>query len=277
MNCAVLAFDELRVVTTAKWVAEDLAKAGTIPVVHDYGMDLPASTEGTAWWCSGRHAARLMASGVDPGFLSAGPTFTADLPWRFRRRSVWAGRLKDMPRPIGPAFYKPAEAKLESLPAKEYPYWGQFVQAAHHAKLDKDDFVQVSSLMEYTHEFRCFIADGQVTAISPYLVNGVTWESLDPETVPGAGTAWEVAQGVADYLGADQPPGYVLDVGADQSGRFSVIEANASWSSNPYWAAADGVIKSILASQSTDPAHARWRWEPANKFRQYAQPLPVNP
>jgi hypothetical protein len=259
MNCAVLAFDELRVVTTAKWVAEDLAKAGTIPVVHDYGMDLPASTEGTAWWCSGRHAARLMASGVDPGFLSAGPTFTADLPWRFRRRSVWAGRLKDMPRPIGPAFYKPAEAKLESLPAKEYPYWGQFVQAAHHAKLDKDDFVQVSSLMEYTHEFRCFIADGQVTAISPYLVNGVTWESLDPETVPG------------------QPPGYVLDVGADQSGRFSVIEANASWSSNPYWAAADGVIKSILASQSTDPAHARWRWEPANKFRQYAQPLPVNP
>lgn len=267
----------LRVVTTSKWVAEDLAKAGTVPVIHDLGMDLPASTEAAAWWCPGRHAARLLASGVDPGFLSAGPTFTADLPWRFLRRKVWAGRMKNMPRPIGPAFYKVAEAKFGLLPAKEYPYWGQFVQAAHLAKLDIEDFIQISTLIDYTHEYRCFIADGQVTAISPYLVNGVTWESLDPETIPGAGTAWEFAQGVVNFLGADQPPGYVLDVGADPSGRFSVIEANAAWSSNPYHSAADGVISSVLASQNTDPAHARWRWEPATKFRRYAQPLQRNP
>jgi hypothetical protein len=267
----------LRVVTTAKWVADDLGKAGTIPVVHDYGLELPAETTGTAWWCPGRHAARLMASGVDPGFLSAGPTFTADLPWKFLRRRVWAGQLKNMPRSVGPAFYKPAEAKIESLPAKEYPYWGQFMQAAHAAKLHEDDYIQVSSLISYTHEYRCFIADGEVTAISPYLVNGVTWESLDPETVPGQGTAWELAQGVANHLGPNQPPGYVLDVGADPSGRFSIIEANAAWSSNPYHAAAEGVVASIRASQSTSPENARWRWEPTVRLRNYAQPLPFTP
>lgn len=277
MGTATTAPAHLRVVTSAKWVADDLAKAGTIPVVHDYGLDVPADTAATAWWCSGRHAARLMASGVNPGFLSAGPTFTADLPWWALRRRVWAGPLKDLPFSIGPAFYKPAEAKIEDLPAKEYAYSGLFEQAARRAKLDPEDFVQVSALRRFSHEYRCFIARGTVTAISPYLAYGVTWESLEPAAVPGMFGAEEFATRVADHLGPEQPPGYVLDVGIDESGRFCVIEANASWSSNPYHAAADGVIASILASQSPDPAHSRWLWETTVRLRNHAHPLPVNP
>lgn len=277
MGATVTSPDLLRVVTTAKWVAEDLAKAGTIPVALDYGLDLPASTDGVAWWCSGRHAARLMASGVNPGFLSAGPTFTADLPWWALRRRVWAGPLKDMPFSIGPAFYKPAEAKLSDLPAKEYAYSGLFEQAALRVKLEPEDFVQVSALRYFSHEYRCFIADGKVTTVTPYMAYGVTWESLGPAAVPGMFGAEEFATRVVDHLGAGQPPGYVLDVGIDESGRFCVIEANAAWSSNPYHADPAGALASILASQSVDPAHDRWRWQPTARLRAYAQPLQRNP
>jgi len=276
MEATVTTPDLLRVVTTAKWLAEDLATAGTIPVILDYGLELPASTEGTAWWCSGRHAARLMASGVNPGFLSPGPTFTADLPWTARRRKVWAGRLKDLPMAIGPSFCKAAEAKLPELPAAEYAYSGLFEVAARRAKLDADDYVQMSGLRDLKREYRCFVTRGEVTAISPYLIDGVTWESLDPEATPGIAEAKYFASVVVKMLGTRQPPGYVLDVGVSSDGRFMVVEANASWSSNPYHADPAGVLESVLASQSTDPTHERWRWEPIARLRNHAQPLPGN-
>jgi hypothetical protein len=78
---------------------------------------------------------------------------------------------------------------------------------------------------------------------------------------------------VVDAVGDNQPPGYTLDVGTDAEGNWSVIEANAAWSSNPYHCEAAGVMTSVLAAQQ--PGHDRWRWQPDQVFLERARPLPL--
>lgn len=281
-----MSYQRLTVVTSAQWVAKDLRAAGTIAVEHSLGLDVPHMHEGTALWCSGAWATRLLKSGIAHPFLSAGPDWMTRVPEEFLRRDVWAGTIGHMPyRGEDPMFYKLAEHKHGDIPAGLYLVEDTFqrhVRKVFATADHVDDLHFVGSApMSYVREYRCFIAHGTVTASSFYLATlpgiddstvTVTWDAYDAGRAPDSAAAATFAQRVADAMGADQPPGYTLDVGEDAEGNFSVIEANAAWSSNIYHAPAAGVIESVLAAQ--EPGHDCWAWKPDALFLHRARPLP---
>lgn len=279
-------YGNLLVVTSARWLADDLAAAGTIDVGHSLGLDAPVLDGRTALWCSGSWATRLLKTGIPHPFLSAGPHWLATVPPEFLRRKVWAARLGDLPyKGINPTFYKLAEHKHGSIPAGVTIGRGIFQRTAG-AAFDfapgyEDLHVNGSEPMVYAREFRCFISHGTVVAASFYLatvpgINGstatITWDAYEPHRAPDSSAAAAFAQKVVDAMGTNQPPGYVLDVGEDAQGNWSVIEANAAWSSNIYHAPAAGVIEAVLASQ--ERGNPRWGWRPDGIFLDRARPLP---
>jgi hypothetical protein len=279
-----MSYNKLTVVTSSRWVAHDLQVAGTIDVEHSLGLDVPA-LDLSALWCSGSWATRLLKTGLRHPFLSAGPDWLPTVPAEFLGRRVWAGTVANMPyKGFKPMFYKLAEHKHSAVPARLHIGRGKFQRSLFEAF----DYVGAvldlhflgSEPMEYVREYRCFIAHGKVTAASFYMATlpgigdslvTITWDAYEADRAPDAAGAAEFAQSVVDAMGANQPPGYVLDVGTDTCGNFSVIEANAAWSSNIYHAPAAGVIESVLASQ--EPGHDRWRWAPDDLFLTRARPL----
>lgn len=282
----------LAVVTTSEWVARDLAAAGTIKVAPSYGFDVPPLDGSTAIWCSGTWAMRLARSGISHPFHSAGPGWLARLPERFLRRSIWAGTLDQLPASTGgQIFCKLSEHKHSAIPAGLYSSTGAFADYVRRTlagdAMEPDPAgisVILSAPLAYRREFRCFIAYGKVTASSYYLstvpgVRGsdvqITWDAYSADRVPDSSEAAAFARTVVDAMGNDQPPGYTLDVGVDHDGNFSVIEANAAWSSNIYHARAAGVIESVLAAQDPDPAYTPWRWVPDRTFLDRTRALPT--
>lgn len=282
-------YRSLLVVSSVSWLARDLASAGTIPVGSSMGLDAPDLDGTTALWCSGSFATRMVKTGISHPFLSPGPHWLPTVPREFLRRDVWSGIIGDMPY-RGPryTFYKLAEHKHSGIPAGIRLGRTRFQMDAVAAfGSPQDHFTDLafvgSEPMEYRHEFRCFIAHGKVTASSFYRanlpgINGseatVTWDAFeagDPK-LPSSSAAAVFAQEVVDAMGDKQPPGYTLDVGTDAEGNFSVIEANAAWSSNIYHAGPAGVIESVLASQK--PEEHIWLWKPDSLFLNRARPLP---
>lgn len=277
-------FAELRVVTPAAWLARDLASAGTIPVVHDLGLDAPADTSRTAWWAPHRFVARLAVTpGVTrPALTSPGPDWLSTVPSRWLRREVWCGPLARADgAPLwarGAVFAKPAEVKLERFPAAVVRSPAELADRAAAAGLAPTSRVVLSQVVDFAEEHRCFVGPGPdgrpaVLAASAYLLDGVTWDAWEtPSQAPPSVRAAAFARKVAAAVPG--PPGFVLDVGRLRDGGWAVIEANAAWSSNPYHAAPTGVVASVLAAQRPD-AEPGWSWRSDPVIDRFARPLPV--
>lgn len=284
-----MSYRKMLVVSSARWLTDDLASAGTVPVEHTLGLDAPVLDGSTALRRSWSWALRLTRTGVSHPFLSPGPDWLARLPYECRRRDVWAGRSGHMPyKGVDPVFYKLAEHKHSGIPAGFHAGRGSFRRIAFDAfnfapGVEDLRFIG-SEPIEYVREYRCFIAHGRVEAASLYLsrVPGIndstveiTWNAQDPHFARrDAAEAAVFAGAVTEALGEDQPPGYVLDVGRDTDGNWSVVEANAAWSSNIYHCDRAGAIRAILASQET--SHDRWAWKPDALFLNRARPLPAD-
>ena len=265
--------DNLRIVTHARWMADDFKSADVLPIVQDLALgDLPDKPSTTAWWCPQNYAARLLASGIDPFFQSQGHDFLSRSHMALGQqcdialRETWAGRLDSLPD-LPSGFCKPAEAKYELLPAMIYESVFAFVDAARVAGLTEDSLVQWSEPISLVSEFRHFVAHGQVVASALYMVTDPdgaqrTWDTFEgSEGVLASGALSKpYAQSVVDALGDDQPDGWVLDMGFDDDGGVHIIEANAAWSSNPYECDPTGVIESVLSSQG-DP-DSKFLWTP---------------
>lgn len=251
-------------------MADDLRAADVLPVIQDLGLgDLPENIDSTAWWCPQNYAARLLASGIDPFFQSQGYDFLNRAHdvlglCRISTRFTWAGRLGDIPE-LARGFWKPSEAKYESLPAHIYETTREFEAEAYEAGLSEDSFVQYSEPLSLTSEYRHFVAQGKVVASCLYMVTnneGVqrTWDTFtaSERNLIDCGESRSYAQIVVDALGDDQPDGWVLDMGFDAVGDVHIIEANAAWSSNPYECEPAGVIASVVASQGDHNSNFLW-------------------
>lgn len=278
-------FAELRVVTTAGWLARDLQTGTDLPVVHDLGLDVPADTAGTAWWSPHQHVARLAVTpGVaQPHLWSPGPAWLTHLGGGHLHRRVWAGPLRDAAdaplwSPGALVFAKPAEIKVRGLEAHPYGTAAAVARAMTEHHLTGTSMVVLSEVVEFVEEYRCFIAPGPggaptVVAASAYLVAGQTWDAWeDASSAPDPAEAAAFAQAVVATV--DGPPGYVVDVGLLADGRWAVVEANAAWSSNPYHCDPAGVVAAVLAAQDPDGDPA-WAWRSDPYMARFARPLPV--
>lgn len=282
-------FTSLCVIAYVNWLAKDLNENRHLPVTHSLGLDLrvPENTSAaqhtktTAFWVPMPNAARLIATTGHNPFTTPGPTWLGTFPHEGLRRNIeirTLAELKNQPLLINrPLHIKPADVKIPTLPARVYQSHREFlthVTALPH--LPETTLMQTSPVMNYDHEVRCFITDKIVTAGSVYLHQNQTWDAWTSKEAPCPKAGMEFAQNIIqDVTG---PRGYVLDVGLDTEGNWSVIEANPAWSSNPYHAAPDGVVTSICASQhpQNNSAGDTWRWKPADFLTpRLRNPLPI--
>lgn len=263
-------FEKLVVVSSAGWLARDFDAPAIVPVIPEIGFDLPRlDPKTTAWWCSGSYAARAAATGLVLPLMSAGPHWLNKLPHQWRQRAVTSLRVSDVPNVFSGGFIKPAEIKVGLLNARVYKGTDtlspadEFLEDVEIAGLPADSWLTLSEPMNYVREYRCFTVKGKVTATSPYLLDGVTWDGMEPDADPeGCNAAAVFVEALLEHLGPEgHPPGFVVDAGVDDRGDWSIIEANASWSSNPYHADMAGVIESVFAAHDVDGKYPQWAWQ----------------
>jgi hypothetical protein len=191
------------------------------------------------------------------------------LPYEWLLRDVTSLQVGEVLDGFNGGFIKPAEIKVGTLPARVYKGTTElsaaeeFLRDVQEVGLPDESWLTVSAPMNYVREYRCFTSQGQVTAATPYLIDGDTWDAMPADAdMEGRKTATRFVDNLLSDLGPEgHPPGFVVDVGIDDQGRWSVIEANASWSSNPYHAPMAGVIDSVLSAHDVDGDYPQWAWK----------------
>ena len=102
-------------------------------------------------------AQHLSIQPIDPS-----PNWLATLPGQFLKRQIEFVSFQDVDRIIKPAFIKPAAEKY--FPAKVY----QLGKELSKLSLSPDIPVLVCEPVNWEIEFRCFVSDRSVKAISSY-------------------------------------------------------------------------------------------------------------
>lgn len=152
------------------------------------------------------------------------------LPPEYRKREIRLATLQQARQLRQPAFVKPADDKC--FLAAVFPSGallpGEDVLPGRIAVL-------IAEPVYWTVEFRCFVLERTVAAISPYLRNGElvqspegNWEDNHTEQ------AQVFAMSVVSDHSVTLPPPIVLDVGIIEGRGWAVIEANAAWGSGIY-------------------------------------------
>lgn len=212
-------FKNFCVISNVKWLVEDLRHNTLLPVTHDLGLDLRIPegaslsqyAQSTAFWVPMPNAARLIATTGHNPFTSLGAAWLQFLPSSVTKRkvathSLWA--LKNHPNLIkAPAHIKPADVKVPALPAQVYRSYQEFYEkVAGLTSLPESTIMQVSEVVDYRQEARCFVTDSVVTAASVYLHKNQTWDAWDLESAPCPEAGVKFAQAVAKDLPG--PRGY---------------------------------------------------------------------
>lgn len=259
----------------------DAARRRGLRVETVHGWRLPAHLAGHpgAHLYAGPLFADAVGAELGIGLLEPDPDWLARLPRELTRRAIvftTLARARELDRP---AFVKPPDDK--SFPARVYPS-GALLPGPE--VLDGDTAVLVSDVVEFQAEFRCFVAAGEVRAVSRYAVGGeldAAPADADPRSADAAAfariacansaaldgapartasagaaagdTGVAAAAGAADGVRPGLPSAVVVDVGliADPvTGRpeWAVIEANAAWASGHYAADADAALDVALRS-----------------------------
>ncbi|MEA5455971.1 ATP-grasp domain-containing protein [Sinomonas sp. JGH33] len=260
-------------------IARDLGASALVPVVHTPGLE--ALDPQAAYWCSGSWAARVVATGHHP-FLSPGPAWLARLPEEFLARPLRSGFLGDLFHPWRrPLFVSLAQHESRTFHGRVHSDAESLLALALSAFPGRS--LQelcglatiVSQPVVFAQEFRCFLARARVTSVSHtrtrYGGAETTWQAHGRDEGPDTRDAQRFAQEVADAVGPDQAPGYCLDVGRLDVGRWAVIDARPAWSADPCRGDPDGTVAAILSSQEENPD---WGWRPDPLTAAAAQPLP---
>jgi len=173
-------------------------------------------------------------------------------------RAVRFGKLREMRGIAGPVFVKPADPIDKCFDAGVY----SSVSAVEGRRpIAVDTAVLVSESVEWTSEFRCFIANGKVEAWSPYLSFGrPSWKPRCAGALPINLRAF--CDRLITRMGSLLPPAFVVDVGVLEDGRWAVVEFNPAWCSGILGAEPERVFSVILrAARSSESAPAddlRW-------------------
>jgi len=211
-----------RAAIAAGWNTERLTSLRFVPAVQERAL----AVYGEPFFAS------VVARHLGLALLEPSLAWLAELPDALRRRRVTATTLGEARKQAAPAFVKPADDKC--FPAQVYAC-GQELPA--DSVLPDSIPVLVSEPVAWTIEYRCFVREGKVATLSPYLRQGrlaQTDEGAWPAFAEELARAGEFAQAVLDRVGGSLPPSVVLDVGVISGRGWAVVEANPSWGSGMY-------------------------------------------
>lgn len=213
----------------------------------------------TSFWMAGGFAARMQRAGLAIGLCAPGQTWLSGLDSSLTGRSVETGTLDEMPAETI-LYAKPAEAKIKGLVSAKYTK-RQIEDIYVAENVPSETILQWSpDILDINHEHRFFVADGQVLAGSPYLVDSIVYK--EGMTSPFSEAAKAFALDAIKELKDNQPPAYTLDVGRNEkTGDWLIIEANPAWSSGIYGCNPAGVVDALdVACHTTGE---RWLWKPS--------------
>ncbi len=149
------------------------------------------------------------------------------LPARHRLREVRLTTLADAMTTRDRVFVKPTDEKC--FPARVYAS-GAAIEP--DPVLPADLPVLVSEPVVFTVEYRCFVRDREIAALSPYIRGGEIARTAEGEWDARPGEV-ESATAAIRALLADRevelPPALVIDVGEMKGRGWGVVEANPAW------------------------------------------------
>ena len=150
-----------------------------------------------------------------------------NLPVKFRQRWISLTTLGACRALVEPAFIKPPNDK--SFAAKVYTG----VELPH--EYDEDSPVLVAEVVVWEKEFRCFILDRQIRAISIYLRAGELQRDREFAATDLELAAAELfVQKILADSRIELPRAAVVDVGIIAKRGWAVVEQNAAWGSGIY-------------------------------------------
>lgn len=248
---------------------------------QDVGISVDNDTAAqTLWWMPTDWAIQVLNAGIElPQLTAPTPGWLAGLPERFRNRKVGTLRKADIPR-----YYAKNPDVAESHPQVVLSTPGemsdllapQVVTAADLAqgilppgyeRLPDSTLLQLDEMLACVVEARCWVAHGEVSAVAPYRLGMVGWDSsLFLEMLFNA-DGQKLTEGALDAARViakevDGPPGYALDVGVTVDGITTVLRAWPAWAVEPLHADPTGVFTALAASHDFDHTAAAWRWNP---------------
>jgi hypothetical protein len=198
----------------------------------------------------------------DLGIALLEPTadWLPQLPERHRRRAVRLTTLGEALAVRERVFVKPTDEKC--FPARVYP---DGPSIAPDPVLPPDLPVLVSEPVAFEVEFRFFVLERQVAALSPYIRGGEIarsaageWEAT-PEEIEAASTAIGAVLADAEV---ELPPAVVVDVGRMEGRGWAVVEANPAWASGLCGCDPAGVLpvlrRARVPRRAVTEADQRW-------------------
>lgn len=154
------------------------------------------------------------------------------LPARWRGRDVQLTTLAEARRVGGRAFIKPADEKC--FDARIYSSGAELPVPG---PLPEDLPVLVQEVVEWTIEFRCFVLERKVAAVSAYWRDGQLAKSSDGlwlATDTELNEATQFCEKVLRDPNVSVPDAIVLDVGMTRNCGWAVIECNAAFAAGIY-------------------------------------------
>jgi hypothetical protein len=204
--------------------------------------------------------AAFVAQALGVALLEPPFAWLAALPPEYLQRRVRALSLEQARQKSGPAFFKPADDKC--FPAAVYPA-GEELPASE--VLPPSTPVLIADPVTWEAEFRCFVLNRQVAALSPYWRAGQLAQAEDGSwpASPGETTA------LLDFIGQLQseervpvPPAVVIDVGIIAGRGWAVVEANPASAAGIYGCDPAGVLPMIaratVRERELTPEDMRW-------------------
>lgn len=166
------------------------------------------------------------------------------LPETYVQRSIHAMTMGEARAWKERAFFKPADDK--SFDAKVYENGTALPESADFP----DDLpTLISEPVEWRSEFRCFVRERRVEAISPYCRHGEICKEEDGDypflNEEEGAAALEFAETLLSDQTVELSPAVVVDIGEIEGRGWAVIESNPAWASGLYASDPDGALRVI--------------------------------
>jgi hypothetical protein len=127
--------------------------------------------------------------------------------------------------------------------------------------------VLIAEPVKFVVEYRCFVAHGAVSTLSPYRRFDQWFDDSTPnmnEPESERVEALHFAGQVLEHPAVERPPAFVLDVGVIEGRGWAVVESNECWASGIYHCDPFKVLEVLrhacVADRFASNPHARWNF-----------------
>lgn len=188
-------------------------------------------TSGQLVFYGGSDVALSVATRFRLALLEPPLDLLARLPLEFRLRAVEYGAFRDLSRLKDPAFIKPADPLNKAFDAG---ISADVRDIRIPQGMDNRTPILAAEPVQWLAEYRCFVLERRITAMSPYLSFGrPVWKphGQGGEDARECSHARTFCERLFSQSRVAFPPAFVMDVGLIEDRGWAVVEFNPAWCS----------------------------------------------